>query len=429
MMQAITNVIIFDFHSFLADGYIKFDKQITKVGSMKDFDPTDCDTVLDATGCILTPSFVNAHHHSYTVFGRGWHAKSDAQDLLQMLKETWWKLDGMLGSEEVYQSGRYNAGEMIKNGITTVIEHHASGKVIEGSLELLKKAMCDELGMRGIFCFETSDRYPIDACIRENLLFSKENRTDKTVGIFGMNACLSLSEDTLEKVEGIIGDMPIHIHVGESDADNEINIAKYNKTPIERLSEHHLLNKNSILSHCVCVSDKDWEILKEHEVYIAMNVTSNLNNGLNIPDYKKIRKNGMKCLLGCDGHGMNFAKELTNFYYTMKQKYNSEDISLDDVQYIIDSNNEYASKMLGCKLGRVEERYEADFVLCEYNSPTPLLAENVREHYWNAVLEAFHPKDVWCQGKQLLKDYNSVNQTEINIKKLNQLTQKIWNEF
>lgn len=429
-MRAITNVTIFDFHDFIADGYVKFDRRIAETGSMEQFDGSGCEAVTSAKGSVLMPGFVNAHHHSYAVFGRGWHAKSSAADLLTMLQETWWKLDGMLGSEEIREAGMYNAGEMIKNGITTVIEHHAGGKQIDGSLSILKESMCDNMGMRAIFCFETSDRYPVDACIRENLRFSGENQSVRTAGIFGMNACLSLSEETLKKIAGELGSMPIHIHVGESETDYKISMERYGKSPVRRLKEHGLLNKNSILSHCIFVTEEDWELLKEHDIYVAMNVTSNLNNDLGVPDYLYIREQGKKCLLGCDGHGMNFAKELTNFYYGMRQKYHGlKEITFAAAEDILKQNQEYASKLLGCRLGRIKAGYEADFVLCDYESPTPMTAENVRDHYWSGILESFHPRDVWCMGEQLLKDYNLVRKTGINIDRLQTLAAEVWNQF
>jgi cytosine/adenosine deaminase-related metal-dependent hydrolase len=427
-MQVIVNVMIYDFDIFIPNGYVKFGEKIEEVGKMEDFNGHG--TIIDGKGCMLTPGFVNAHNHCYTTFGRGWNASSNATDFLEMLNETWWKLDSLLDADEIYQMGLYCGREMLKNGITTVIEHHASGKKIEGSLELLKKALCEEMGMRGIFCFETSDRFSIEACIKENKRFIKENSTDQSAGIFGMNASFSLSDETLTEIEEVIGDAPIHIHVGESEADNEISLAKYHATPIQRLEEHGLLKENSILSHCIYLSEEDFRIIKKEDVYVAMNITSNLNNGLDVPDYKKFDENGIKCLLGCDGHGFNFAKEINNFYYVMKQKYKGKkEIGLNDLKQLIDNNNEYAEKLLGCKLGKIKKGYGADFVLCEYTNPTPMTTDNIIEHYWNGIIEQYHAKDVWCKGQQLLKDYKLVSNSNINDKHLIKKASKLWQEF
>ncbi|MCK7487655.1 MAG: hypothetical protein MZU97_20660 [Bacillus subtilis] len=38
--------------------------------------------------------------------------------------------------------------------------------------------------MRGCFAFETSDRFDVDACIRENVTFGKQNQTAFARGMF-----------------------------------------------------------------------------------------------------------------------------------------------------------------------------------------------------------------------------------------------------
>ena len=59
---------------------------------------------------------------------------------------------------------------MVSDGrMLIAIDHHASGVDIEGSLNSLKKAVCDDLGLRGIFCFETSDRFETYSCINAHL--------------------------------------------------------------------------------------------------------------------------------------------------------------------------------------------------------------------------------------------------------------------
>lgn len=67
-MQAIINTAIFDGHTFLPNGYVKFDSRVTEVGEMSAFD--GCGQTTSGAGCVLLPGFVNAHHHSYTAFGR-----------------------------------------------------------------------------------------------------------------------------------------------------------------------------------------------------------------------------------------------------------------------------------------------------------------------------------------------------------------------
>ncbi len=59
--------------------------------------------------------------------------------------------------EDTYQSGKVAYLDSIRNGVTTVFDHHASYGEIAGSLTQLSNA-ADELGIRTCLCYEVSDR-------------------------------------------------------------------------------------------------------------------------------------------------------------------------------------------------------------------------------------------------------------------------------
>lgn len=164
-------------------------------------------------------------------------------------------------------SGLVYGMDSIKSGVTTLIDHHASGLYIKGSLNEIKKSVCDTLGLRGIFCFETSDRFNIDECISENIEFSRD-KSNKHCGVFGMHASMSLSDKTLEKISKVLGNLPIHIHIAESTDDVYDCMDKYNKTIVKRLDDFNLLNENSILSHCVHINDDEANIIEKENAML-----------------------------------------------------------------------------------------------------------------------------------------------------------------
>lgn len=426
MIKALTNVRIFNYDSLKENSYVLFKKQIIEVGSMENF--KGADEVYDCNNQILMPGLVNCHSHIYSTFARGWITEFNPKTFVELLEQMWWKLDGVLEENDIYYSGLVSGMEFIKNGVTTVVDHHASGK-IKGSLNLLKRALCDYLGIRGIFCFETSDRFSLDECIQENLEFCKNNSTDMARGLFGMHACLTLSDESLKKIADRSKGIPIHIHVGESDEDNIESIKKYHKTPIERLEEYGLIRENSILSHCIYLSEKDMHILENHKVYIALNPTSNFNNAVGLADVKEFEKRNIKCLLGNDGLGFNLTREMVNLLYGIHLKYKSPiAYSVNDLKKVIENNYEYAGRILNCKLGKIEEGYEADFLTLEYDAPTPITEENLLGHFFYGMLDNFKPKNVWCNGKIKLKDYMILQDEEKVYEKSRKIAQEIWNK-
>jgi cytosine/adenosine deaminase-related metal-dependent hydrolase len=222
-MKAFINATLYDFESFRENQYVLFEDEIIQVGPMDKF--PGADEITDAIGCVLMPGLLNAHAHIYSTFARGMSVPFDPKSFQDILDQLWWKLDAKLDKESVYYSGLVSACECIQNGVTTVIDHHASGLYIKGSLNELKRSVCDEMGLRGIFCFETSDRFDIDECIEENIEFAS-HKSERCAGLFGMHASLSLSDDTLRKISQKTGDIPVHVHAAESIEDEDDCIKK-----------------------------------------------------------------------------------------------------------------------------------------------------------------------------------------------------------
>ena len=74
---------------------------------------------------------------------------SPASNFVEILERLWWKLDKALCDEDILLSAQIPLIECIRNGTTTVIDHHASPAQREGSLDLIEKAV-REAGIRAL---------------------------------------------------------------------------------------------------------------------------------------------------------------------------------------------------------------------------------------------------------------------------------------
>ncbi|TCT16736.1 cytosine/adenosine deaminase-related metal-dependent hydrolase [Natranaerovirga pectinivora] len=425
-MKALINADLFDFETYKKNQYVLFDKEIIDVGSMDNC--PNVDRAYDCKGSIVTPGLVLGHSHIYSTFARGWITRITPNSFEELLQQMWWKLDSGLNHDAIFYSGLVSGIEFIKNGITTVIDHHASGKDILGSLNKLKESICDEMGLRGIFCFETSDRFNISECIEENMSFS-ENKTDQYAGLFGMHASMTLSNQTLKRIASDTKNLPIHIHVAESIEDQIHSLEKYRKKVIYRLEEYDLLRKESILSHCIHLDENEMDVLAKKDIVIALNPTSNMNNGVGLPNYKRMKEKGLTCILGNDGLGYNFTREFHNFFYSMHHRELSPlAISLEDIKIIIRNQYTYAEKILGCSLGRFEKGYKADFMAIPYIAPTEITKENIMGHFFYGVCDNFRPRDLWCNGILRMKDYEIKTDQEEIYDSARKLSKKLWEE-
>ncbi len=425
MAKALTNVTIYDFVRFIEKGYVVFDEEIQKVGKMEDFFDKGYE-IEDKSGSIIIPGLVCGHTHIYSAFARGWPNETAIENFTDILEQQWWRLDAALEEEAIHLSGIVSASDHVKNGITTIIDHHASGE-IEGSLKRLKKAVCDDIGLRGMFCFETSDRFDVEKAIRENKDFLAEEKNGSFAAHFGLHASLSLSEKTLKKAKAALGDAPIHIHAAESALDQEDCEEKYGERVLERLERHGLLNEGSILVHALHINEKEADIIKRNNCLVALNPSSNMNNAVGIPDYKLFKRKGIPVIIGNDGLSMSITNELQTLMYATHVKH--EDFNafgLDDVWAIIKTAYDYASRRLGVKLGRIEEGHKADLLVIPYTPPTPMDEENALGHLFFGLFSSFRPQDVYVGGKGIVKDHEIHTEAKKLYARAKRSAQKIW---
>ena len=408
-MKVITNVRIFDYKNYIENGYVVFDKQIIEVGPMSEYKDKGVKP-FDGQGQLLLPNFVCNHAHIYSIFARGLALPFHPNNFVEILEQMWWKMDAQIDNKATYYSGICAGKEFIENGVTTIIDHQASGLDITKSLTMLKKALVKDLGLRAILCFETSDRYPVDKCIRENISFMQKNKSDHIAGLFGMHASMTLSNKTLDKISKKLGDGPIHIHVAESKMDEDDSYEKYDMSIMERLEKYGLVNQNSLIVHGVDISDRELEIVGEHKAYTVVNTTSNMNNAVGLPNIKNYLNHGIKVMVGNDGLSSNMATEYLNVLYTT-HLYNQTPLALGlgEVLDMINNSYEYVSKMLNIKLGRIAKDYEADFMLVPYKPFTEMNASNAFGHVFYGLYPSLRPNDVYASGKCLLKNRKIVN--------------------
>lgn len=171
------------------------------------------------------------------------------------------------------------------------------------------------------------------------------------------------------------------------------------------------------------------DILAKHKIYVALNPTSNLNNAVGLADVLELEKRNIKCILGNDGLGFNLTREMLNLLFGMHLKYKSPTAySLDNLKKVIENNYEYAGKLLNCKLGKIEQGYEADFLTLEYNAPTPMNEENIFGHFFYGMLDNFKPRNVWCNGKLKLKDYKLLEDEEKIYGEARKIAKEIWSK-
>ncbi len=417
----------------LADG------RVTWVGASSDAPaaPEGSDRI-DGRGKLAMPGLVNAHTHLYSSLARGMAVSPFAPaSFTQILEQLWWKLDKALDPESVRISARIGAMEAARCGVTTLIDHHASPHSVPGSLDLLREEVVDELGMRGAFCYELSDRdgsTSRDQGIAENLRFLSQPHSDRSAAQFGIHASFTVSDETLSKVaESVPDDAGIHIHVAEGPEDEVRCVEEHGLRIAARLDRYGLLRPHSILAHCLHINDEEKDLLAERNVIVVHNPRSNMNNAVGVFDLDGFLGRGILTGVGTDGLGANMLAE--SFTAGLLQKHVHADPltgGFDALYALLFVNNpSIAARLLDVELGRLLPGSPADVVLLDYEPPTPLDANNVLGHLlFGVAVHSLRVSDSFVAGRPILRSGQFVDLDEEAVyAQARDQASKLWNRL
>lgn len=422
-MKALVNASLFDFERFRPGRYVLFDDRIRAVGPMEAF--PGADEVYDCAGGLTLPGLVLGHTHIYSAFSRGWVTPFAPKSFRELLEQLWWKLDAALDLDAVCASGLYAAVRFAQNGVTTAIDHHAGGAV-RGSLAALRRAVVEEGGLRGVFCFETSERFPLADCIAENVEFAGQ-KSSRCAGLFGMHALMTLSDASLARIARESGELPIHIHAAESEEDEQVSLRETGRRIVPRLLDAGLLRPGSILAHGVHLDETELTLLEGQDIYMALNPTSNMNNGVGLPDVRAFAAHGLRCMLGNDGMGFGLARDVQNLAFGLRLREGDPTaVPFGLLARLLRAGYDCAGRQLGCRLGRFEAGYEADMQFLPYIPPTPMDAENIWGHVFYGLFDDFRPRDVWCAGRAVVQDGHSVLDEEAVCARARENAARVW---
>jgi len=375
---------------------------------------------IDGQGKLAIPGLVNAHTHLYSSLARGMSVTPFAPTTFtQILEQLWWKLDKALEPETVRISALVGAMEAARCGVTTLIDHHASPNAIPESLTALQETVVEELGLRGAFCYELSDRDGAerrDQGIAENLRHLSRPSSDKVAAQFGIHASFTVSDETLAMVaDAIPEDAGIHIHLAEGPEDEVQCMAKHGMRIANRLDKFGLLRPKSILAHCLHTDETEKDLIAERGAIVVHNPRSNMNNGVGTFDLTGFLDRGITTGLGTDGLGANMLAELFTAGILQKHAHGAPLAGSFDALYalLFTNNPAIASRLLGIELGQLTAGAPADFVLIDYEPPTPLEAGNALGHLlFGTAVHSMRVTDSFVAGRPILRDSQFVDLDE-----------------
>ncbi|HEY3245772.1 MAG TPA: amidohydrolase family protein [Phycisphaerae bacterium] len=342
------------------------------------------DDVVDCGGAVVMPGLVNGHTHLYSALAVGVPPPSPAPtNFLEILQRVWWRLDRAHDAESIQLSAQVGALDALRCGTTTLIDHHASPGMIEGSLELIEQAV-GAVGLRGVLCYETTDRNGRPGGrlgLAENRRFlarCAQRRDGRFAGLVGAHAAFTLEDESLAALADLARefDTGVHIHVAEDPVDDATCRAQFHAPLIDRLARHGLLRPANVFAHGTHLDAEATARINEAGLTIAHNPRSNMNNAVG---YAPIERFHGPVMLGTDGIGGDMLTEAKLAW--LKARDARIDITPRDVLAMLAVAARRASAALGVTVGRLAVGAAADVVITDYSAPTPLTADNLAGHF------------------------------------------------
>lgn len=343
---------------------------------------------IDARGGMILPGLINAHNHIYSAYSRGIAINGySPANFLDILDGMWWTIDRNLLLGDTRMSALTTYIDCIKNGVTTVFDHHASYGEIPGSLFAIADA-AKETGVRTCLCYEVSDRDGTEKmrqAVKENADFiasCKRDTTDMVKGMMGLHASFTLSDATLALCrENTPADTGFHIHVAEGMTDVYDSLKKYGKRVINRLFDNDILGEKTITGHCIHVNGTEMDILKETNTMVVHNPESNMGNAVGCPPTMEMIRRGLTVGLGTDGYTNDMYESMKAANCLHKHNLCDPTAAWSEVPYMLfEGNPAIGARFFEKKLGALEPGAAADVIVTDYDPLTPLSADNVNGH-------------------------------------------------
>lgn len=393
---------------------------------------------IDAKGRLIMPGFINTHMHYYSTFARGIANDSPtAKNFVDILTGLWWRLDKVLTLEDVYYSAIVPMIDQIKNGVTTVFDHHASPYAVKDSLFKIAEA-AEKIGIRSNLCYETSDRDGekiTDEGIAENAEFIKycnSKNDDMLRGMFGLHASMTISEKTLAKCLDAIQNLNtgFHVHTAEGIEDVEDSKKKYGKGIVERWYEAGVLSNKTIAVHCVHITEKEMDMLKEKGAIVVHNPESNMGNAVGASQILEMYKKGILLGLGTDGYTADMMESYKVANLIHKHVKGDSTVAWGEIPDMFFNNNrKITERFINGKVGIIQEGALADIIIVDYNPPTPINENNINSHLVFGINGRYVDTTI-INGKIVMEDRKLVNIDEEKIMaRSRELAAKVWQRF
>lgn len=396
-----------DFHVYL-DGILALENsQIVYVGQENQEILKQAEQIIDYQGAWIMPGLINCHTHSAMTGLRGIR---DDSNLHEWLEDYIWPAEAEFTPEMTTKAVKEALTEMLQSGTTTFNDmYNPNGVEIEKIYEAVKDSKMRCYFSPTLFSSDVETSDETIARTRAVIETIKGYRDPNFKVMVAPHSPYSCSRELLEaslelaKEENI----PLHIHVAETQEESGIILKRYGKRPLAFLDELGYLDHKAVFAHGVELNEGEITRLADSQVAIAHNPISNLKLASGIAPVVQLQKAGVPVGIATDSVASNNNLDMFEEGRTaaLLQKMKSGDASQFPIETALKALTIEGAKVLGMEdvIGSLEVGKQADFLVIQPQGKIHLQPqENMLSHLVYAV-KSSDVDDVYIAGEQVVR--------------------------
>lgn len=362
---------------------------IAELGTLQ---PLPGERVVDASGAVVTPGLVNAHHHLFQsvlkAVPEGMNAALAAW--LRMVPYTYWD---RIDEEALRVSATIGLAELALSGATTVADHHYffSDRYDFDPCDVLFET-ADHFGIRFLLArggatkarkFDGNDITPLPTEPFDTMIdrigatakrwHDPSPNALRRVAFGPTTPTFSLHQEELKPAAAAARAMGlrIHTHLSENMDYVDHTLGNYDKRPVHWLAEHDWLGPDVWFAHLVECEPDEVAVLAQTGTAMAHCPQANSRLGSGIAPADGLHAAGGIVSLAVDGAAANEAADMASALYHAFQVHRAtKGVTATSAETVLQWATSGGAKALGFEtIGTIEIGKQADIAIFDLGSP------------------------------------------------------------
>ncbi len=271
-------------------------------------------------GRLLLPALYNAHAHAPMTLLRGY---AEGLPLQSWLNDKCWPFEAKMTAEDNYWATLLACAEMMRYGVVSFSDmyYHTDERARAISEAGMKANLCEsEL----YFDVKPFSDYPISAQYEEFIKRHHNSVGGRILIDYNIHAEYTSNQTTCADIAAVTKEkgLRMHLHLSETKSEHEECKQRHDgMTPAAYFESIGVFDSPVTAAHCVWCEEGDWEILRKHNAFAAINPASNMKLGSGFAPVQQMLDQGVSVCLGTDGVASNNNHDMFQDMYLMATIY------------------------------------------------------------------------------------------------------------